>query len=210
MTPETRLAALDAARRAEDFLAIDALLELAARGVRVFDPYSALISKAVVFAGTCRIEPCVFLATKRDGTIWIGDGAELAAGTRAEAFGGRIVLGPGVEIGRDGGFTLLAHEADLEIGARARLAGGGSVSAGCRIGAGAQIIGRIQARAVDLAGGASHADPDPDRRGGVLKGFGVAHGVRAGLGEVVQAFGDFRAAPLRRQRDFHPEAPRSA
>jgi acetyltransferase-like isoleucine patch superfamily enzyme len=210
MTPDARLAALDAARDAEGFLGVDALIALAQSGVRVFDPYSALISKAVVFAGACRIEPCVCLATKHGGTISIGDGAEIAAGARAEAFGGRIVVGPSVDIGREGGFTLLAHDADLDIGARARLAGGGSVSAGCRIGAGAQIVGRIQARAVELAGGASYADPDPDRRGGVLKGFGVAHGVRVGLGEVIQAFGDFRTAPLRRQRDFHPEAPRSA
>ena len=56
-----------------------------------------------------------------------------------------------------------------------------------------------------LGDGGSHAEPDPNRRGGVLKGAGVARGLHVPQGGVIQAFGIFDTASLRRQVEFHPK-----
>ncbi|MGW2400631.1 hypothetical protein ACWCYY_29135 [Kitasatospora sp. NPDC001664] len=69
-------------------------------------------------------------------------------------------------------------------------------------------IGAVAVQSVRLAGGGEHAYPDPDGRGAVLKGSGLARGLSLEAGEVVNGSGDFAAAPVERQRAYHPDAPR--
>ncbi|MGZ5496592.1 MAG: hypothetical protein ACXWFO_07545, partial [Candidatus Aminicenantales bacterium] len=129
----------------------------------------------------------------------------LFPGARIVARDGRVIVGGTVEIGEEGGFTVKA-EADetTEIGSGARLLGGGSLTSSNRIGRGAQILGPIRCRNSHLGDGGSYRDPEPDERGGVLKGSGVAHQVAVPKGHVIQAFGLFADGVMRRQSYFHP------
>ena len=119
--------------------------------------------------------------------------------------GGTIKIGSSVEIGEEGGFTLKAGAgATISIGDGARLLGGGSLTSSNDVGTGAQILGPIRTQDCILQGGETYRDLDPDRRGAVLKGCGVARGLNLAQGEVIQAFGVFADAEVRRQTFFHP------
>ena len=97
--------------------------------------------------------------------------------------------------------------AHVDVGDRARLMNGPELVGASVVGAGAQIIGPIRAQSVRLGAGGDHREPDPDLRGGVLKGVGLARGIRVGRGEVVNGLGSFADAPVERQRAYHPDAP---
>jgi hypothetical protein len=93
------------------------------------------------------------------------------------------------------------------VGNRARLAGSGIVSESCDIGHGAQVLGRIDVRNCRLGAGGDYQEPNPDRRGAVLKGAGLARDIVLDRGRVVQAFGVFAEADARWQSFFHPPGP---
>jgi hypothetical protein len=151
--------------------------------------------------------PNVILQTTTDGRIAVAQGTNLFPGTRIVASGGTVTVGAEAEIGEEGGFTIKASAGDIiGIGDGARLLGGGSLTLSNRIGRGAQILGPIRCQNCTLGDGGSYRDPDPDMRGGVLKGSGVARNVEVPQGHVIQAFGLFAEAVLRRQSYFHPKA----
>ena len=150
--------------------------------------------------------PGVILQAREGGTIAIGAGTEVFPGSRLVASGGSIMVRTQAEIGEEGGFTLkTAHGDAIEIGAGARLLGGGSLTLTNRIGRGAQILGPIRCQNCTLGDGGTYRDPKPDERGGVLKGSGVARGLHVPQGHVIQAFGLFAEAEMRRQSHFHPK-----
>lgn len=117
-----------------------------------------------------------------------------------------LSIGEQAEIGFEGGFTIDARRSGgINIGNRVRLLGGGSLSGTNKIGDGAQILGAIRCQSCNLGAGGSHLEEDPDQRGAVLKGCGVARNITIEIGEVVQAFGLFADAAVRRQAEFHPK-----
>jgi carbonic anhydrase/acetyltransferase-like protein (isoleucine patch superfamily) len=182
-------------------------LQLAASGVLIPDPGSVLISPGVRVAAGSTLWPNTILQAAEGGSIAVGAGTVLHPGTRMVAAGGRIEIGAGAEIGEEGGFTIKAEPGDtISIGDGARLLGGGSLTRSNRIGHGAQIIGPIRCQNCRLGDGGTYRDPEPDERGGVLKGSGVARGVEVPRGHVIQAFGLFAEGILRRQSYFHPES----
>ena len=73
------------------------------------------------------------------------------------------------------------------------------------IGRGAQVLGLIRMQNCSLGGGGTYRDNDPDKRGAVLKGSGVARQIDLPTGMVIQAFGLFSDAPIRTQSYFHPK-----
>ena len=198
---------LDDIRRQHGFLSMADTAALIGRGVVMFDPYSTLISEDVDLGAGVVIWPGVTLERLDAGTLAVGTGTVLHSGTRIVARGGTVVIGRRAEIGEEGGFTLKADRPDvvIEIGDEARLLGGGSAVLNNVIGRGAQVLGPIRMQECRLEDGGSHAEPDPDRRGGVLKGAGVARGLCVPQGGVIQAFGTFEAGALRRQVEFHPK-----
>ena len=198
---------LDDIRRQRGFLSVADTAALIGRGVVIFDPYSTLISEDVDLESGVVIWPGVTLQRLDAGTLAGGAGTVLHSGTRIVARGGTVVIGRGVEIGEEGGFTVKADRPGvvIEIGDEARLLGGGSAILNNIIGRGAQVLGPIRMQECRLEDGGSHAEPDPDRRGGVLKGAGVARGLAVPQGGVIQAFGRFDAGALRRQVEFHPK-----
>jgi hypothetical protein len=151
--------------------------------------------------------PNVILQTNADGRIAVARGTNLFPGTRIVASGGTVTVGAEAEIGEEGGFTIKAGPGDvIAIGDGARLLGGGSLALSNRIGRGAQILGPIRCQNCTLGDGGFYRDPEPDERGGVLKGSGVARNIEVPQGHVIQAFGLFAEAVLRRQSYFHPKA----
>ena len=199
----------DAARHALGFLSLEETIALASCGVTVPDPHSVLVSPGVALGPGVVLWPNVILQISVEGGIAIGAGSTLFPGTRIVASGGLVTVGSGVEMGEEGGFTIKAEAGDaIEIGDGARLLGGGSLARSNRIGRGAQIIGPIRCQDCHLGDGATYRDPEPDRRGGVLKGSGVARRVEVPQGHVIQAFGLFADGVMRRQSYFHPKPER--
>ncbi len=206
-------AEVDDTRGAFNFRSIQETIALGQSGVTVLDPHSTLISPTVNIGEKAVIWPGVTIhCVGGIGTISIASGTILHSGTRiVVSDGGMITIGASVEIGEEGGFTLKADAgATITIGDGARLLGGGSLMSSNDIGAGAQILGPIRAQDCVLQGGGTYRDPNPDRRGAVLKGCGVARNLTLAQGEVIQAFGIFAEAKVRRQTFFHPPPSRSS
>ncbi|MER7750583.1 hypothetical protein [Kitasatospora sp. NPDC097643] len=202
-------ARLERIRRERGLLTPTELLELADQGVTVLDPFSVIVSRRVRLGPDTLLYPGVVIECDEGSSCALGPGNVLHGGTRITASsGGRITIGRDSLIG-EGGTQITATTIDaILIGDRTRIANGAEVLGSSRIGDGAQILGPISARSVDLAPGRSRTYPDPDARGGVLKGFGRAQRIHVGVGEVVNGAGDFATAPVERQRTYHPEAPR--
>ncbi|MFZ6993886.1 hypothetical protein ACO0E1_18525 [Curtobacterium sp. RRHDQ66] len=196
--------ALDGVRRAAGFLTVQETAALAPR-VAVLDPGSVLVGRGVVLAADVVLYPGVVLETRGAGSVEVGAGARLGPGAvGVVADGGAVRIGARAQIG-PGAVTITASEgADVVVGAGARVLGGAQVQGPARIGDGAQVLGAVAVRDVVLDGGGTRAEPDPDRRGAVVKGAGRVHGVRLAVGEVV-AVG---TGPLvvERQRAYHPGA----
>ncbi len=169
-----------------------------------------MISRHVRFTGRATLYPGVIIECDASSTCTIGDGVVLYPGVRiVAAYGGSVSLGAGVLMGEGGGSEARADRpgSAITIADRARLTHGAQVLGHSDIGVGAQIIGQIVAQSVTLADGEDSSFPDPDRRGGVLKGIGIARSLSVGVGEVVNGLGDFSQARAERQRSYHPDAP---
>ncbi len=188
------------------FLSLGETIALAHRGILLPDPSSVLVSADVQLEAGIVLWPNVILQASGGGRIAVGRGTQLFPGTRIVASGGTVRIGVEAEIGEEGGFTIKASAGDIiGIGDGARLLGGGSLALSNRIGRGAQILGPIRCQNCTLGDGGTHRDPEPDERGGVLKGSGVARNIDVPQGHVIQAFDLFAETALRRQTYFHPK-----
>jgi len=200
-------AATDEARRTLGFLTVAQTIALEQKRVVVLDPGSILVSPEVKLGAGVVLWPNVTLQCRDGGRIAIGAKTALFSGTHVVAQTGEVIIGGEAEIGDEGGFTIqvFARDQRIAIGSGARLLGGGSLSLSNDIGAGAQILGPIRAQNCRLGGGGTHRHPEPDERGGVLKGAGVARDIMVPTGKVIQAFGLFADAPMHPQSFFHPK-----
>lgn len=198
-------AAIDAQRRTQGFLTIAEALALAASGNAILDPHSILISSAARIGGGNCFYPGVTIEAGIGAEIAIGDGNVFWPGTVIAAEAGTIMVGNGNQFG-PGGFTASLDRSGgrIAIGSNGRFRDGASVSAGCVLGDGVQILGPIQAQATVLGAGGSHDEPDPDARGGVLKGAGRARGLTVDRGQVVEGRGHFDPADIKPQSFHHP------
>ena len=205
------LTELDAARTRAGLRTVTELLEMGRSGSVVHDPFSVLISSRVAIGSGNTFYPGVTVECDGASTCVIGDGNTFRPGTAVlAASGGSVRIGDGNLIG-EGGAQIKANRADavIEIADRTRLVNGPEIVGRSLIGTGCQINGAVAAQSVRLAGGGDHTFPDPDGRGAVLKGFGLARGILLAPGDVVNGTGDFASAPVERQRAYHPQAPRS-
>ncbi|MBT1545436.1 hypothetical protein [Curtobacterium aurantiacum] len=198
---------LDDVRLAAGFLTMRSVAALAPE-VLVLDPASVLLGTGVTVFPGAALYPSTTLATRDGGTITVGAGALLGPGpVTVVATAAHVHVDAGVELG-PGPVTVIADGSDVVIGRGARLTGGCLVEGPVRIGRGAQVLGPVSLRTADLADGGDHREPDPDHRGGVVKGVGPVRGVRVGLGEVVVGAGPSGPPTVERQRTYHPDAPR--
>jgi hypothetical protein len=201
--------AADDHRRALGFRTVRQLLELASEGVRVLDPHSAMISAGAVLGPGTLVYPSVVVQRDDDSAVELGPDCVLYPGAflRAES-GGRIVAGSACEFG-PGAVQVKASGPDavIELGHGVRLLNGCELTGRSMLGDGSQIIGPVWARSVTLdAGLGGYGRSEPDERGGVLKGVGMADGVRVGRGEVISQRPSFDPGRIERQSAYHPAA----
>lgn len=196
----------DTARRRAGFLSLAETAALIEKGVVVLDPYSTLISPDVILCAGVTLWPSVVLELHDGGHLAVGEGTQLYSNTRIVAKGGKVFVGGDAEIGEEGGFTIKAEGAAcvIQVGDGARLLGGGSLTLDNMIGGGAQVLGPIRMQNCRLGAGGTYREPEPERRGAVLKGSGVARNIDLAAGKVIQAFGLFADALVRDQSYFHP------
>ncbi|MEV6595836.1 hypothetical protein AB0M36_03120 [Actinoplanes sp. NPDC051346] len=196
----------DRQRVARGLHTVAEVLELAENGLVVLDPYSVLISTSARLGPGSVCYPGVVVECDAESTCVLGVDNVLLPGTYLVATGGGSVrLGDGNRIGEGGARLTSEHpDAPVRIGDRVRVNGGAAIAGPAWLGDGSQVLGAINAQRVTLAAGGDWTHPDPDARGGVLKGLGRARGIEVGLGEVVNGCGDFAAAPVERQLVYHP------
>jgi len=197
---------MDEHRRRNAFLTLAEMAALAGTNT-VFDPFSTLIARDAVIGEGNTFFPGVVVQCD-GGTCSIGSGNTFYPSTLVIAVnGGRIDIGDACSLG-PGGVQIKANQPGsvLSVGNRARLLNGAEIVGSSAIGDGAQVIGTISAQSVQLAGGDDFTGPDPDRRGAVLKGAGLARGTRLQAGDVVNGLGDFAAATVERQLAYHPRS----
>jgi len=197
---------IDEVRRLKGFLTIEETLRLADLDVTIIDPFSTLISRRASLAPGIFIWPNVTLEVAPEAAVSIGASTVLHSGVRIAAGAGSIAIGANGDVGQEGGFTFVtsAPSDRIHIGNDVRLNGGGSIAGSARLGDGAQVLGPIRIQNCQLGAGSSFREPDPDKRGGVLKGTGIARNIDVPSGMVVQAFGLFSEAPIRWRSHFHP------
>lgn len=205
--------ALDVVRRAAGYRTVREVAALAPR-VAVLDPGSTLVSGSVELGDGVVLYPGVVLSARGAGSITIAAGAVLGPGpVSVTADDAEVSIGAQASLG-PGGVTIIARRgADVEVGSAVRLQGGVFVEGPASLGSGSQLLGAVAVRDVVLGGGEDHSAPDPDDRGGVIKGTGRVHGARVGVGEVIGVGSGARPGTTRhevdRQRAHHPVEPMS-
>jgi hypothetical protein len=188
------------------FYSLAELLELHARANVIYDPFSTLISRNVELGSGNVFYPNVVIETQGHGRIRMGDQNTFFPNTFIRATSGQIWIGNRNSFG-EGGVSLLTSEpqAVLRIGDDGRYCLGAQISGTNTCGDGAQVLGAILVQGCELGGGASYAHPDPDRRGGVLKGAGLARNLAIRQGEVINGRLTFTQAMVERQSVYHPK-----
>jgi carbonic anhydrase/acetyltransferase-like protein (isoleucine patch superfamily) len=191
------------------FLTVSETTALAARDVRVLDPHSTLVSSHAALAEGVLLYPNVLVQCDAGSRITVGVGTVLYPGTVLIASdGGEIVIGVGCQLG-PGGAQVKANQpgARIRLGDGARLFNGCEVVGVSELGVGAQIFGTVSAQSVRLGAGlGGHDWPEPDERGAVLKGSGLARGIELERGQVVNLTRSFADAPVENQSVYHPPA----
>lgn len=191
-------------RVALGFLTVEQTGALGAAGIRVLDPCSTLVAARARLGEGTILYPGVVLECDETSTLELGRGAVLYPGCVLRAVdGGLISTGAGVELG-PGGVRLLARRTSIQLGPRVRLQDGCSLEGPSWLGDGAQVLGAVTARRIRLASGGAHDDPDPDERGAVLKGVGLADGIELPRGTVRSLRPSFADAATEPQSAHHP------
>ncbi len=170
------------------------------------DPFSTLISVHAVLGTGNTFMPNVRIDAS-EGAFAMGNGNWIGEGSRFEALeGGLLTIADNNRIGPHAvAFLINRPEARTVVGSGTRIIGQVDVIGSCEFGRGTQVIGDVTATDVVLGAGGSHEEPDPDKRGAVLKGYGRARGLRLDAGQVVNGAGDFSAATVERQSSYHPK-----
>ena len=198
---------LDAARRQSGLLTIGEIMERVARDNVVLDPCSLLIGVGVSFGLGNVFRANVEIVDGGDGSVVIGDDNRFLSGCAIRASAGRVVIGNGNWLG-EGGLVIDADRAGgaIVIGDEGRYRYGAVIRGAAALGSGSQVLGPVIVDGCSLGAGGSHLEPDPDRRGGVLKGVGPARGLTVPRGQVIASYGPFAQHAMQPQRFFHPKA----
>lgn len=202
---------LDATRRQFGLLTIREVMENVARNNVVLDPFSLLIGVSASFGRGNVFRPHVEIMTEDDGSVVVGDDNRFLSGCAIRASAGRIEIGNGNWLG-EGGLVIDADRADaaIEIGDEGRYRYGAVIRGKATLGSGSQVLGPVIVDDCSLGAGRSFLEPDPDQRGGVLKGVGPARGLTVPRGQVIASYGPFAQHAMQPQRFFHPKAEPSA
>ncbi|HEY3003588.1 MAG TPA: hypothetical protein VGJ44_14675 [Kribbellaceae bacterium] len=188
------------------FLTVQATAALAAHGVKILDPHSTLVSARAELAAEVLLYPNVLVRCDAESRITIGAGSVLYPGTVLIAEGGgEIGIGVRCQLG-PGGAQVKANQAGarIRLGDGVRLVNGAEVVGTSDLGDGSLVLGPVSAQSVRLGGGLGGNDwPEPDERGAVLKGSGLARGIELERGQVLNLTPSFADAPVEWQSAYH-------
>ncbi|HEX5691099.1 MAG TPA: hypothetical protein VFX76_13890 [Roseiflexaceae bacterium] len=198
---------IDRQRADQGFLSIHQLLRLGERGNIVLAPFSTLIAAGAQIGSGNIFYPGVVVEIRNSGSIEIGDNNRFSMLTYLLADAGQITIGSHNEFG-DGGASVKALGSGdrIAIGDHGRYTQGAQIAGSNTLGSGSQILGPIIVQGCTLGAGESFLHPDPDLRGAVLKGAGIARGVHVGQGEVISRRSSFDQADIERQTVYHPKS----
>jgi|SRR5687767_11388264 len=197
----------DNSRQAKGFLTSKEVAAVIGKANAVLDPYSLLVSRRVTVGKGNVFYPYVTIEQSDQGIISIGDNNTFYPGVYILGSAGTVRIANHNEFGT-GGCTIKANMPDAEtaIGSHGRYCDGVSIMGKTTLGGGSQILGNITVQSCVLAGGGTLLEPDTDKRGAVLKGFGLARGLNLKTGQVVNGAGAFADALVEWQRAYHPRA----
>jgi hypothetical protein len=106
---------------------------------------------------------------------------------------------------REVSVKALGSEGVITIGDHGRYVQGAQI-VGCNtLGSGSQVLGPIVVQGRALGASESYGHRDPDLRGAILKGAGLARDLVVGQGEVI-SWREFRASRCRAADSLSPEA----
>ncbi len=191
-------------REINGFLSIDETLALTKNGNIIIDPFSTLIGRNCEIGANNKFYPCTIFEVSNDGSISIGRDNVFYHNCYFVADKGKIVIGDNNQFG-DGGFSAKANM----IGSEIVVSNGGRYLNGVQLlgktylGSGSQIIGNITVQNCSLAAGENYTYPNPDERGGLLKGIGLARNLAIEKGMVINGNGDFEPTQMKNQSYYH-------
>ncbi len=183
------------------FLTLEEMLE----SDNIFlEPFSILISRHVVLGKNNTFYPSTVLQTLGQGSITLGDNNTFTPNGFFYV-SGTVTIGDNNFFG-DGGVTArVSANETLSIGNNGRYINGVALTGNNTLGDGSQIIGPIRVQSCVLASGGDFTHPEPDERGAVLKGFGLARGITLQGGQVIDGRGTFAVTEIKPQSFFHPK-----
>lgn len=196
---------IDSYRERNHFYKIQELIEILGKENTLIDPFSILISKNILIGKGNIFFPGVALISDDSSSLTIGDNNVFSNGTRIES-----ANNASIEIGNSNAFNdgTICVKCNIKGGAmifgdRCRFDGRINIFGNCSFGSGAQIIGTINAYNCILFAGGDFSESDPDKRAGLLKGFGTAKNVTVGVGMVINGLGDFDSKNVEWQSNYH-------
>lgn len=194
----------DSIRKDRGFMTLSEISKLLEMNT-ILDPFNVLIGSSIHIGTGNIIYPQVILESSQDGAIEIGNNNTFFPHTYFLATHGNLIVGNENEFG-DGGVAVKANvpESKIVIGDRCRLMNGAQLMGKSTMGNGAQILGPISAQNCELEGGEDYRHSNAARRGGLLKGFGVAKNCKVPQGRVLVGNGTFEQEKLIDQMSFHP------
>jgi carbonic anhydrase/acetyltransferase-like protein (isoleucine patch superfamily) len=198
---------IDLQRNSKGFLTIDEIMNKISIKNIVLDPHSLLIGKEVVIGSGNVFYPNTVVEIQNTGKIIIGNQNVFFPQTLLLAGPGKIIIGDSNQFG-DGGVSIKANYPDslITIGNNGRYLNGVQIVGKCQIGSGSQIIGgQITVQDCVLESGETFSFSDPDQRGAVLKGFGLARGIILNKGQVLNGSGIFDQSEVKNQSYYHPK-----
>jgi hypothetical protein len=188
-------------RRKLELLTLEELLET--KNI-IFDPFSTLISRNVVLGQGNTFYPSTVLQTSGQGSITLGDHNIFTPNCFFYS-SGNITIGNENLLG-DGGVSARVNVSEsLNIGNNGRYLNGAALTGNNTLENGSQIIGPIRVQNCVLGSGEDFRHPEPDERGAVLKGFGLARGLHLQRGQVIDGRGTFDISEVKFQSFFHPK-----
>ena len=201
MNAEKYVEQMNRVRHEKGFRTIDEMYELASENT-IFDLFSVLISRSVSLGIGNIIYPNVMIENIA-GIVSIGENNHLFNGTKIQNSSGKIEIGNSNEIGENT-ISIKNGQGKIEIKNHCRLMNGAQIMDDCYLGTGSQVLGNIKMSGCQLADGESYKEKNPNKRGGLLKGFGTANKLRIEIGMVINGNGSMTVDMIERQEKYHP------
>jgi len=196
--------AINVQRNRLGFLTIEETLALSSRDNIILDVFSLLISKICTIGRNNTFFPNVIIQCTSNGTIEIKDNNTFYPSCLLIADQGKILIGNNNQFG-DGGCNIKANrlQAVITIGDNGRYINGPTIIGKTTLGSGSQIIGAVTVQDCILEEGVDFRAQNPDEQAGVLKGSGLARGVKVGKGKVINGQGIFDQQMIENQNSYH-------